>query len=103
MASAKSPESTAQKRQFSAWGVMLGKTDFDVRMSPAFAGHGLAGIYLFIRNADHVVRTALLPTRQAAREKARDLKQTWPRAKPVRLNVVVEICSGTPPAGRGDG
>lgn len=80
------------------WGIMLGQTEFDLVMSGPGPGHGLLGVYAETCNAPDRVddprpRTALYPTRRAAREALRRLKieQLWPRARVVPLRVTIEV------------
>lgn len=76
--------------QTTAWGVMLGKTEFAVRKNDA--GHGLAGIYLQSREAPALaLRTALFSTRREARALAIKVKDTWPKARPVKLSINVSV------------
>lgn len=82
-------------RIFQAWGIYLGKTSFD--REHGHPGHGLAGKYLFKKGEPPPwhggIPTVVFCTRAEAQDalKATTIKQTWKRAKVVKVNVEITV------------
>ena len=80
-------------RRTHAWAIHLGLTDFD-RDTGSKIGHGLAGVHFFDRMApipanQSGITASLFATRAMARVALPECRKGWPRARVVRVEVVL--------------